>query len=96
MESNQATNSTINFETETRETLSNRGITSCDFAIDFCGSSVIATLVDHIDGCGEAKQDGMIFELTGNEGCRYALLTNGETIYSDFLTELRSTGENAS
>ena len=66
----------INFETETIESLNAQGITQMDFCRDFAGTDVIAELVSN-----------NVYELT-NSAVEYALLTNGDTVYSDYLCDL--------
>ena len=66
----------INFATETIESLNAQGITQMDFCRDFAGTDVIAELVSN-----------NVYELT-NSAVEYALLTNGDTVYSDYLCDL--------
>ena len=89
MTSNLNQNFDINFASETKESLADRGITSIDFVEEFVGKYILATAIKHIVGCGSASQDGLIYELTGAE-VRFALLTNGNTRYSDNLEELEN------
>jgi hypothetical protein len=67
----------INFATETEESLLNKGIVQIDFVRAFAGTPVVATEIEE-----------NLYELDGAE-VRYALLTNGDTVYSDDLSDLR-------
>ena len=79
---------TINFANETEGSLIERGITSLDFIRQFVGKEVIATEISRLSGCGEAFQDGLLFELVGSEDAHYALLMNAPTVYSRSYHEL--------
>ena len=75
----------IDFSIETIESLNEKGITQMDFLRDFVGTEVIAELIK--DNNTNKDSNYYIYELHGAE-VRYALLTNGDTYYTNNLEEI--------